>query len=131
MKRIHETLDRKTWSLQKGLLESEEILSLNVSKIQEEMERGITLLRKEHNNVVLETGALDAKISTIWNELAKIVKTFNVLSETVHKLIHFNTLFNSLALQDELDKQSIALYGYNTTFSDDPLALAPNHSTTT
>ncbi len=77
------------------------------------MQKGITLLRKQHNNVVLETNSIDSKIITIWNEITKITKTFNVLSQTVHKLIHFNSLFNSLALADELDKQTIALYGFN------------------
>lgn len=119
VKKIKDNIEKKTWSLQKGLFESEEILSMSVSKVQEDVEKGISLLRKQHNNVVQETNALDGKITTIWTEIAKIATTFNVLSETVHKLIHFNSLFNSLTLQDELDKQTIALYGYNTLLNDD------------
>lgn len=68
------------------------------------MEKGIGILRKEQNNISLEMGSLDKKMVNIWAELTKIVTIFNLLSETVHKLLHFNTLANSLSLQDELDK---------------------------
>ncbi|EAS04241.2 hypothetical protein TTHERM_00298520 (macronuclear) [Tetrahymena thermophila SB210] len=120
VQRMKEAIENKTTNLQNGLLENEEIMQINISKIQEEMEKGINVLKQQNNNVLLETGVLDKKITGIWNELEKIVNTFNILSETVHKLIHFNTLSNSLVLQDELDKQSIALYGFRSNFSDDP-----------
>ncbi len=33
MKKVKDILEKKTWNLQKGIQESEEILSLNVAKI--------------------------------------------------------------------------------------------------
>ena len=52
-------------------------------------------------------GLVDKKINGIWGELEKIVGTFNLLSETVHKLLHYCTLHNHLQIQDEIDKQGM------------------------
>jgi hypothetical protein len=40
----------------------------------------------------------EKKVLQIYSELEKIVATFNKLSETVHKVLHFSTINNHLAI---------------------------------
>lgn len=54
----------------------------------------------------------------MYQEISKIVTTFNKLSETIHKVLHFSTIQNHLAIQDEIDKQGIALFGLKETFAE-------------
>lgn len=46
----------------------------------------------------MEIGQFDNKLKLIWPELEKIATTFNILSETVHKLLHYVTLMNHLQI---------------------------------
>lgn len=68
-------------------------------------------MKEVKQNFALELGQCDSNIKQVYTELEKIVYVFNRISDTIHKMLHYNTIVNHLLIQDEIDKNGISLYG--------------------
>ena len=93
--------------ISKTLAENEDQAAAQISQVRDQHEQLLNQINLNFKDSQLEVGLVDKKVNGIWSELEKIVSTFNLLSETVHKLLHYCTLHNHLSIQDEIDKQGM------------------------
>ena len=126
---LTELLKRELEDCRKYLVSMEEQLQHTFTKSNERVERvreEVDTLRVEQE---LNSKYINVRLESCYEEGREAGNEMGLVKERMAMFMRFCSLMNHLQIQDELDKQSISLFGIKETFNEEPLRQAENSQT--
>ena len=102
-----------------------------VENVQKDLEEELIKRNREKANVNMKLNGLEAKVSDLRKKFGEHEDAFDNLSETVNYLVETTQINHAMELQDEIDREKLALMGYKEEKSDGKAATTKPKSKAT
>lgn len=101
-----------------------------VENVQKDLEEELIKRNREKANVNMKLNGLEAKVSDLRTKFGEHEDAFDNLSETVNYLVETTQINHAMELQDEIDREKLALMGYKEEKSDGKSTSKPKTKAT-